>query len=92
MVLWSTFISFFFRNLFVVLLPISMAHFFLNSVFSRSVRSESFGRNFATFCIAPRNDFNSFVFSGGFNRSIASTFSSFDLIPFSSISCPSHFV
>ena len=42
--------------------------------------------------IAPRNDFNSLVFSGGFNRSIASTFSSFGLIPFSSIPCPNLFV
>ena len=66
--------------------------FFFNSFLSRSICSKSFGRNFAIYCIAPRNDFRSFVFSGGFNLSLASTFSSFGFIPFSFISCPSHFV
>ena len=44
------------------------------------------------YCIAPRNDFSSFVFSGGFSFYIASTFSSFGFIPSPSVSCPGHFV
>ena len=63
--------------------------FFLSSFLDRS---EKFRRNFAMYSMAPRNDFRSFVFSSAFNFSMASTFSSFGLIPFSSISCPSHFV
>ena len=66
--------------------------FFFNSFLSRSVFSDTFGRTFASYCIAPRIDFNSFVLFGDFNFRIASTFSSFGFIPFSSISCPSHFV
>ena len=66
--------------------------FFFNNFLSLSVFSDSFGRTFARYCIAPRNDFNSFVLFGDFNFCIASTFSSFGFIPFSSISCPSHFV
>ena len=42
--------------------------------------------------IAPGNEFNSFVIACGFIFSMASTFSSFGLILFSSISCPNHFV
>ena len=42
--------------------------------------------------MAPKNDLVSFDFSVGFNSKIASTFSSCDVIPFSSISCPSYFV
>ena len=90
MVLWLTSVLLF-RDLFVVLLPKSMVHFF-SSFLSRSVRAEIFRRDLAMFCIALRNEFSSFVFSDGFNCNIASTFSSFGLIPFSSSSCPSHFV
>ena len=42
--------------------------------------------------ICPEGSHPSGHFSGGFNFNISSTFSSFDLISFSSISCPSHFV
>ena len=62
------------------------------SFLNRSDCSENFGGNFPMYCIAPRNDFSSFVFSVGFSFNMASSFSSFGLIPFSSISCPSHFV
>ena len=69
-----------------------MVRFFFQQ-FSQSVcLFRNFGRIFAIYCIAPRNDFRSFVFSGGFSFSIASTFSSFGFIPFSFISCSSHFV
>ena len=54
--------------------------------------SDSFGRIFSKYCIVQRNNFNSFVLFGDFSFNIASTFSSIGFIPFSSISCPSHFV
>ena len=66
--------------------------FFLSNFLSLSVFSESFGRNFAKYCNAPRNDFSSFVLFGDFSFCMASTFSSFGFIPFSSISYPSHLV
>ena len=80
----------FFRSLHFVRFPNSTFRFFFNSFRSRSVLSEKFGRKLAAFCIAPRNDLISFVFSGGFNFNMAS-FSSFGFIPFSSISWPNRF-
>ena len=63
---------------------------FFNNFLSLSVFSESYGRNFATYCIAPRNDFNYFLLFGDFNLNNASTFSSFGF-PFSANPCPSYF-
>ena len=81
-------LALFSQNLSVVLFPKPMVHFFQE--YSRFVCSESFGKNFAMYCIAPRNDFSSFLSSDGFSFNMASLLSSFGLIPFSSISCPSH--
>ena len=79
------------QSLSVVFLYIQ-GSFFFNILRNRSVCSENFCRSFAIYCIAPRNEFISFVCAGGFNFSMASTFSSFGLIPFSPISCPNHFI
>ena len=66
--------------------------FFLSNFLSGSVYSEYFGKNLAMYCVAPRNDFNFFVFFSGFNYIISSNFSSFGFILSPSISCQSHFV
>ena len=74
----------------------SVSHF--HSVFSLGkfrdlfVFSDSRGRNFAKYCIAPRKDFSCFRFSGCFKSSMVLTFPLFGFIPSSPISCPSYFI
>ena len=82
----------FFSKSFCCFSPQFHGSFFFRSFLSQSVCSESSSRNFDIYCIAPRNDFSSFVFFGEFSFNIASIFSSFGLILYLSISCPSHFV
>ena len=80
------------RNIFLVVLPISMVHFSL-IVFSVGLSVTKVSVEILPNLVSPRGMISVFfVFFGGFKFSIASTFSSIGLIPFSFISCPSHFV
>ena len=60
--------------------------FFPSSCLIRLVFFESMRKNFALYCIPPRNDFNSVHDVGGLNCNIAYIFSFFGFIPWSDIS------
>ena len=63
--------------------------FFRKNCFFRPKISESWGKNFAMYCNAPRNDFNSLHDIGGFNCNKVFIFSLFSFVPCSVISCHS---
>ena len=84
--------KFFFRLLKSVLRSSVHSHFvpFFSNCLMLSVYSNRCGKNCAKYCIAPRKEFNVFVFVGAFRFLIASVFSLFGLILYCEIVCPSH--
>ena len=66
--------------------------FFRSSCLFQLIFFESLGRDFAKYCIAPRNDFSSLHYVAGFNCKMNFIFSLFGLIPWSVSSCANQIV